>query len=88
MAIIMTQGLSGGTVRDEVIGEAVLGVKDNSNKTFFTVSSYTGGTLRVNYNGQNLKLSQDFEEVGSNVFEFIYLKPHAEDSINVDYVLL
>lgn len=68
-----------------VVSTAVSGVQNNSNQTFTTELEYVPERITVDYNGQSLSSPEDFIEINSNTFEFIYLKPGPDDNISATY---
>ena len=90
MAVILTKRRGEGSSSSSYINlwitnELADGIKNNTNKVFGTTSDYVNNTLEVFYNGQKLIKDNDYREQGSNVFKLIYVKPHSNDNLSVNY---
>jgi len=68
-----------------VIGQELTGAVDGVNKTFTTPHNFKSDKIVVNFNGQELISSVDFEVTGLNKITFIYITPREHDELHATY---
>ena len=70
---------------NQTIAEPLLGATNGVNRTFTTLQEFNPDKICVFFNGQELISPYDFEVVGANEIEFIYITPESWDVLNVSY---
>lgn len=68
-----------------VLGQTLSGIIDGVNKTFTTPHNFKSDKIVVNFNGQELIGSIDFEVTGVNEITFIYVAPREHDELHATY---
>ena len=67
------------------IGVPLSGVMDGSNKVFTVPDEYVSGRITVQYEGQVLHSSDDFNETGPKQITLKYIAPHADSVLRANY---
>lgn len=68
-----------------LLGQELSGTIDGVNKTFTTPHVFKEDKIVVNYNGQELISSVDFEVTGANEITFVYVAPREHDELHATY---
>lgn len=68
-----------------VLGQELIGTIDGANRTFTTPHNFKSDKIVVNFNGQELIGSIDFEVTGLNEIKFIYVAPREHDELHATY---
>jgi hypothetical protein len=78
-------GSGGGTTLQSIWGETPVGAINGINLNYTSANPYRPNLLAVYLNGLRLRRTSDYNETGSQSFQFVSA-PLAGDSISIDYI--